>query len=445
MRKIIYTAGIIGAVISLASCKKYLDIVPVGKVVPTTVEDYRKELATAYAANVYDKGLASYRGDEIKIGNDARTGDVNLLQPNYFWDENNGTNIYTYDWRAKYQQIFYANHIIAEVDKANGGTTDEKNQLQGEGYLLRAYTYFNLVNLYGKPYTEATAAGDKAVPLITSIDLEKVSPRNTVKQVYDQLRTDLETGLSLVNVDQFETASSYRFTKTAGLALAARVYLYTHEWSKSLDAAKAVLEKKPTLIDFNKSQDQPTLYNSIESIQALEQNYNAIAIQTAIVSDKLYALYNPTEDLRLKVFYKKDSKNNNVVAKVTAANSYRQSFRVAEMYLIAAEAAAQLNQPEQARNYLNQLKKNRLTPAFYQLEVVRIAALSAKDLLNEIYDERFRELSFEGHRWFDLRRTTQPQIVHTIKNKTVTLQAADPRYTIRIPVDAVANNPLLAE
>lgn len=444
MRKVIYTTGLMAALTAFSSCKKYLDIVPVGKVVPTTVEDFRKEMDGAYTVVVYDKGLASYRSDEIKM-NEGRSGDVNLVKPNYFWEENNGDNISTYNWRANYQQIFYANHIIDAVGGATEGTQEQKNQLAGEALLLRAYTHFNLANLYGKPYNEATAATDKAVPVITKVDLQVATPRNTVREVFDQVIVDLEAGLQLVNVDQFASASSYRFSKLSGQALAARVYLYTHQWDKSLAAAKAVLEKKATLVDFNKSTSQPVMYNSVESLQAFEQIYTNGAILTAFVSDQLYALYNTTGDLRLKVFYGKDNKQNNIVLKISNNNSFRSSFRVAEMYLVAAEAAAHLNQPDLARNYLNELKKNRLTPDFYQTEVTRLATLTGADLLKEIQDERFRELAFEGHRWFDLRRTTQPQIVHTAKGRTVTLQAGDPRYTIRIPVDAVANNPLLSE
>ncbi|WP_343747018.1 RagB/SusD family nutrient uptake outer membrane protein [Chitinophaga sp.] len=444
MRKVIYTTGLIAALAAFSSCKKYLDIVPVGKVVPTTVEDFRKELDAAYILALGDKGLASYRSDELKI-NETRSGDVNQVKPNFFWEENEGVNIATYNWRDFYRQIFYANHLIDAVGGATEGTQAQINQLAGEAYLIRAYAHFNLANLFGKPYNEATAGTDKAVPVITKIDLQKATPRNTVKETFDQVIADVEAGLALVNVDQFETASSYRFSKLSGLALAARVYLYTHQWDKSLTAAKALLEKKPTLADFNKSNNLPTLYNSVESIQAFEQNYNAVTIQTALVSDKLYAMYDQAGDLRPKVFYGKDAKQNNTVIKVTNSNSFRQSFRVAEIYLIAAEAAAQLNQPDQARNYLNELKKNRLTPAFYQAEVARLAALTGADLLKEIQDERFRELAFEGHRWFDLRRTTQPQIVHTLKGRTVTLQAGDPRYTIKIPTDAIANNPLLTE
>ncbi|MBS0030310.1 RagB/SusD family nutrient uptake outer membrane protein [Chitinophaga sp. 22321] len=444
MRKIIYATGLVLTMATMSSCKKYLDIVPVGKVVPTTVEDFTQELDIAYLTTDLDKGLAGYRGDEITV-NETRSRDVDLILNNFLWDENGPAKSLTYGWRNKYQQLFYANHIIEAAPAATGGSSAQKAQLLGEAYLMRAYVHFNLVNLYGNAYNEATAATDKAVPVITEVDMEKVARRNTVKEVYTQVLADLEQGLSLVNVDAFETAQSYKFSKTAGMAMAARIYLYTHQWEKALNAAKAVLEKKNTLADFNTSNTLPTLYNSIETIQAFEQNFNAVLVQTAYVSDKLFSMYNTTGDLRLKIFYGKDSKGKNTVAKTNFGNNYRQSFRVAEMYLIAAEAAAQLNQPEVARNYIDQLTQRRHTPAFHATEQIRLATLSGKDLLQEIYDERFRELSFEGHRWFDLRRTSQPEIVHTLKGKSVTLKANDPRYTIRIPMDAVANNPLLNE
>ncbi|PSL46683.1 SusD-like starch-binding protein associating with outer membrane [Chitinophaga niastensis] len=444
MRKIIYATGLVLTMTAM-SCKKYLDIVPVGQVIPTTIPDFEKELRSAYVMPDFDKGLVTYRGDEVRM-NEARSGDVNMLRNNFLWDEN-GVELQslTYNWQKKYQILFYANHIIEAAPAAGGSSAAEKAQLIGEAYLLRAYTHFNLVNLYGNAYNPATAGTDKAVPIITEIDMEKVARRNTVKEIYDQVFADLEKGLSLVNVDAFETAASYKFSKTAGYAMAARIYLYTHQWDKALAAAKMVLDKKNTLVDFNSSTELPTKYNSKESIQAFEMIYVASTTQSIFVADNLFSMYNTTGDLRLKMFYGKDSKGNNTVLKILNNNNFRQSFRVAEVYLIAAEAAARLGQPEVARTYLDQLKKNRLTPAFYSTEETRIASLSGTDLLNEIYDERARELAFEGHRWFDLRRTTQPAITHTLKGKTYTLKAGDPRYTIKIPREAIMNNPLLSE
>ena len=65
------------------------------------------------------------------------------------------------------------------------------------------------------------------------------------------------------------------------------------------------------------------------------------------------------------------------------------------------------------------------------------------ELLQEIYDERYRELAFEGHRWFDLRRTTQPAITKTENEKEYKLEQGDERYTIRIPNEAIKINPNL--
>ena len=65
-------------------------------------------------------------------------------------------------------------------------------------------------------------------------------------------------------------------------------------------------------------------------------------------------------------------------------------------------------------------------------------------LISEILNERARELAFEGHRWFDLRRTTRSRMVKVLQGKTYILEQDDPRYTIPIPRDAIAANPGLA-
>ncbi|RAJ08692.1 SusD-like starch-binding protein associating with outer membrane [Chitinophaga skermanii] len=440
-KKLLYTASIAVMLFGTA-CNKYLDITPVGQVIPQTLPELKAEINKAYSLGDYDKGIASFRSDEVKV-NEASSFNVDRVRNHYTWDENGNANSITHNWQLKYQGLFYANHLIEAVPKATTGNTSEKNQLLGEAYLLRAYYHFNLVNLYGKAYNPATAATDKAVPLSTAIDMEKVSGRNTVKEVYDQVVLDLEKGLSLVNVASFETASSYKFSVTAANAMAARVYLYLQQYDKALAYAKKVLEAKNTLVDFNKTTDLPTRYNSVETIMAFEMIYNFDMERVLFASEQLMNKYDAVGDLRVKIFYAKDKNGNNTVLKVKANNNFRQSFRVSEMYLIAAEAAAHLNDATSARTYLNTLKKNRLTPAFYATEEIRMAGMTATTLLTEIYEERARELSFEGHRWFDLRRTTQPQIVHQLKTTTYTLTAGDPRYTIRIPKDAIVNNPLL--
>ena len=71
--------------------------------------------------------------------------------------------------------------------------------------------------------------------------------------------------------------------------------------------------------------------------------------------------------------------------------------------------------------------------------------MATDELREEIYAERRRELAFEGHRWFDLRRTTRPELTKTYGTETFTLNAGDSRYTVRIPSAAIAANPNLAD
>ena len=67
--------------------------------------------------------------------------------------------------------------------------------------------------------------------------------------------------------------------------------------------------------------------------------------------------------------------------------------------------------------------------------------MSQEALLAEIQEERTKELAFEGHRWFDLRRTTRPRIEKVLNGQAYLLEQDDSRYTLRIPQSAIAANP----
>ena len=113
------------------------------------------------------------------------------------------------------------------------------------------------------------------------------------------------------------------------------------------------------------------------------------------------------------------------------------------MYLIAAEAAAQLGDTKAAASHLTTLMQKRYSASTINGHVEPLATMTADELLAEIAHERRCELAFEGHRWFDLRRTTRPQLQKTYESQTYTLSADDSRYTLRFPVEAVEANPEL--
>ncbi|MBO9631536.1 MAG: RagB/SusD family nutrient uptake outer membrane protein [Chitinophagaceae bacterium] len=427
-------------VILSPSCKKYLDITPTGMVMPQTLKDYRAVLTEAYNTEMNDRSIASFRSDELQL-DESDPENVEFVANPFIWNEN-GTEFRSviHNWRGQYKIIFYTNVVLKDGANATEGSKTEIDQLLGEAYLLRAYTNFNLVNIYGPAYNAATAATDKAVPLVTAVDLEQVAQRNTVQEIYTQVLSDIAAGKKLLNKESYESKYSYRFTSVAADALEARVYLYMKNYQASLDAAKRVLAKRSALVDLNQAGALiPNDYTSVENILALEKLFPGSLSNTTRVSETLKALYGIT-DLRLTAYYNTATPMS---VKKISNDKYRTSFRTSELYLIAAEASAALKNPADAKNYLNTLKKARFTPAGYATEESKVNQLSDQGLVTEIADERARELAFEGHRWFDLRRTTQPRIAHQMKGKEYVLNAGDARYTISIPRDAILNNGLL--
>ena len=100
---------------------------------------------------------------------------------------------------------------------------------------------------------------------------------------------------------------------------------------------------------------------------------------------------------------------------------------------------------DNAHYYLTELMKKRYHSSRYPTYETLILSMTRDELRQEIYDERFRELAFEGHRWFDLRRTNRPELTKTYDGETYILQKDDERYTLRIPPEAIQSNPGLAE
>ncbi|GIZ16337.1 RagB/SusD family nutrient uptake outer membrane protein [Capnocytophaga catalasegens] len=434
--KKLYQFLLIGGVITLSSCDKFLDIEPKGMVVPSTTEDFRQLLNSGYNIFPKYKSNVAFRSDELT----ANTNDDNfpVFQNIYIWEDViTTTQTLQYPYEDFYKSIFYANETI-NSGQSRMPDSPEKNQLIAEAYALRAYNYFSLISMYARSYNKLTAATDSGVPINLIVDLEQDFPKASVQATYDQILSDIQKAESLMQQNTWEVGLNYRFARANLYALAARVYLHMGEYTSSVSYANKALSINNSLVDLNNSQTQPSAYNSVESLLALENTFTLQLQKASFVSDELIAMYDTTNDLRFATYMTSDSGKYKVSK--AGNDSFKCSFRTAELYLNKAESEARLGNESSAKNTLLILLKNRYSTTHYATIEQHINTLSGNDLINEILNERMRELAFEGHRWFDLRRTNQKQINHTLNGQTHTLQANDPRYTIPFPKEAIQNN-----
>lgn len=439
MKNILKYVFFASVAVTTVSCDHYLDVEPVGKVIPETLTDYRAVMTRGYSITAIHKALSAIRADELVL--DEFNDNATFYRDHYIWkDVNPDKTTNSFPYSALYNRIFYTNVIINEAS-AKLAPSAEKDQLIGEAYALRALTYFDLLNIFSKPYNAATAATDRGVPLALKIDLEQAYVPQSVAVIYDQILSDNEEAKKLLNLDTQTTGINYRFSKASLYAMESRIFLYRKEWLKAIAAADKAMTYKSALINLNNTAALPNLYNGPESILALEDPFFNLLKGTSYAAPTLTGVYDKTNDLRFALYYQASGsrfrfrKGGDIAQKCT--------FRTAELYLTKAEASAQLNDLATARTTLITFIKNRYNATAFNTLSTSIAAMTQTQLLDFVAQERQREFAVEGHRWFDLRRTTQQQINHTFNDQDYTLIENDPRYTLPFPLDARLNNPEL--
>lgn len=316
---------------------------------------------------------------------------------------------------------------------------------------MRAYCHFLLVNLYADAYTHCNPATTRGIPLSLEANVNNVLTCSSVEQVYQQVIADIKEAKTRLKVAAWDEGYTYRFNQISADALLARVYLYKGDWQDALAEAKVVMEKHGDLEDLTDSKVLPNYYKSVESIVALEQVMTSGYVKMGVPSKALVDTYR-TGDKRKALYFKAQTASVYSLIKYgdKGNDGYRCSFRSAEAYLIAAEAAAQNAADNaaaddanlvEARTYLKALMAKRYAAAKYNQYAAELDTMQKADLLKAIYNERTCELAFEGHRWFDLRRTTRPQLSKTYGENSYVLEANDSRYTLRFPIEAVEANP----
>lgn len=430
---------VILATLTMSACDNFLDITPTGKVIAETGDEYRALLTYEYKYFTKDRYMTTLRTDEMLMDKvKTSSTDLDAYLDLWRWKDDNPSPTTSYfSWRSYYHSIYISNYIIQNQKKIKDATAQEISQLVGEAYMMRAYCHFLLVNLYAEPYTHCTPSQTRGVPMLLEPDVNAIPGSSSVGTVYNQILSDLDKAEQYLNVEEWELGKNYRFNTTSAQALRARTYLYMGRWSDALEASKDVLSVYNELEDMNNSTTLPNSYKSKESIVALERFSSNLYTAVDMPASEFISLYRSGDQRRTKYFKRVTSSTYSLLK--GRSDEFSCSFRTAEFYLTAAEAAARLGHTTDAINYLTPLMTKRLNASAYETTTALIGTMTEEELIQEILDERARELAFEGHRWYDLRRTSQPALTRVYDGTTYTLLPE--QYTMRFPSEAVEANP----
>ncbi|WP_455510042.1 RagB/SusD family nutrient uptake outer membrane protein [Butyricimonas paravirosa] len=315
-----------------------------------------------------------------------------------------------------YSHIAYLNVIIAHVKKFTHDSVEIRNRIEGEARFLRGAYYYLLVNLYANPYVKETASSDMGVPLnLTEDIMDEYYKRNSMEECYQVIVEDLKSAAD--KLKGVTRPTIYRVNELAVRILLSRVYLYMGEWQLALDECqKALALEGVELMDLNSfagSEERPYVLDVKNPEIVFTQGYSAtpvfykdidyFMICSFACSDELISLYRyfddqEVKDLRLNAFFEIHGDEQYKVSKVMEKVYDCFVIRSVELYLNKAEAEAMLDKAEAVQT-IKTLLYNR-----FEGGIPNIDGLKGKDLVSFIRDERRRELCFEAHRWFDLRR-----------------------------------------
>ena len=347
-------------------------------------------------------------------------------------------------WPRLYKSIVICNTIINDYEDITGDIS-EKEYLKAEAHFFRALDYFYLVNLYAPEYSPENL-NKGGVPINDeSIIQDKTYTRNTFQEVYEKIIQDLETAEKLLETATFEK-TIYNVNHASLYQLFSRVYLYMKEYDKVIDYSNLSLQHNDDLVDLKTSVSE--VFNNenaeinfchLSGFSRYPANPNS-HMYVLVASDELINSYLP-EDLRLTQFFNElMPSGTKYTNKTSRFNIFNNCFRVAEVYLNRAEAYAEMENYTKCVEDLNVLREKRISASY------EVSASNKAEAVSLVRAERRRELCFELHRWFDLRRWDKPSITHDILNQdgTVTtyqLNENDDAYTLPLPVETKIKNP----
>lgn len=441
------------------SCKKFLDVgAPKTEAVSAVIFN-SNTTATSAMLSIYGDFMVTATCIDASFLLSQSSDELKSYAPaprsNYYTNNLTATDNVNF-WGTYYRNIYRANLILEGLEHSTSVNASVARQLKGEALFLRAFFHFYLVNLYG------------AVPYLTTTNYEinNSAVRAPINEVYTQIIRDFNLSKTLLgygfpdakNVTGLERV---RPNKAAAHTMLARTYLYTQDWANAKLEADSVISRAATykLLD---DMDLVFKKNSLETIWQLMPstivNPNGFDAPTFVLTSAPSAFFQSTAitDKLWNALAATDKRKISWMGTITAGlipatyhfpykyranvltmptTEYFMVLRLAEVYLIRAEAQAQIGNLGPAIADLDALKRR----AGLNLISVTQPGISKADLLAEVANERFKELFAEwGHRWLDLKRTGQAdEVLRPLKGSS--WQTTDQLFPI--PNDQITLSP----
>lgn len=504
-KNIKYLVVAFAAMLSVTSCNDALEIVQDGELSqnavfssPANMENYLNGSIYGSLDNSSQMKFTSVFTDELRIGPSSVGGDFDLFR--YIITPNSGYAGAI--WSGNYTAIRRVNTLIqgaSTITPSGNAQILQYNNALGEARAIRALAYMDLLAYFSPNMKDNGALG---VMLTTSPNIVGDQlPRVTNGEIWAVVESDLNFAYNNISpIHQALPASahnnSFYVSKAAVQAMRARMYVYRGNYPMAAQYAQSAITEsglglsiatpipggtvgsatwntqfysvtggtspyRRMLVDLvtNPSTDEnifklsrpSTGSGGIAGLWTTNTTDFAGAAQWTLGLNLFNAITSVSNDIRRYAFVDPTSQNNFwIIDKYpgkgnTPLKNDIKMFRISEMYLILAEAAAQSNLT-QAADYVRQVRQARV----YSGTVAAPVYTSKVQALRDILKERRVELVLEGHRYIDLKRLGQEAGVSIDRNANddwvapstpLTLSVTDYRFTLPIPASEIAGNP----
>ncbi len=456
LRKIYTGLAVTASLSLLSSCSDILKVEPEyvkdGSQIFTSITDYQFALTGAYAqfrtVGYFGSGgqTTSTWANLPDMMTDilAQTGDdLANWQNQSNWEYETNENDLEVAWIAAYTIISQANLVLRNIEQFQSTAPQQVNRIKGQALALRGMVHFDLLRFWGESY--GFSDNGKGIPYVETVDINQKPSRLTVAESWAKIFKDLNEAETLLgDVDVAVNSGSTRayLDRNAVRAILARANLYAGRFAEAETYAGQVIAAVPLAASASAFQGIWTDASNAEVIWKVPFSAGEGSPSSGLhngpsnrnrfrPTSTALALYDQAADIRYAIYFTDRNSAAGVPRKIvnkfmgrgTAIDNLVdwKAFRVSEQYLIRAEARARQNKEALANDDLSALRRVRITGFVAE-------NYTGQALLDEIATERIKELIGEGHRWFDLKRTTK------------TIERKDPSQLASTKLTLLSNN-----